>query len=839
MFNVVNGIRQEFQRPIDVEGVITYLTTAVSPVQEEVIKYQNLIKTLSEDYNKFYPDFYLKDKSFSPPTEDIAQKFKKFTSCNDYANFDAKKRKAKNNLEAIYPSVSFDLALGEKFTSGTTFTSTNIISLDVDKMTPDELKSTFDILKVNPYVLMLFVSPSRTGLKILVRHTPLTDSANLPLLTSLVSSHPNAYQLADAYHHIIFNDIPTIFPSGLTFDPSCKNLNRLCFLPNGLTTEEVYYNLSALTFAVDVSKYLQTLTEDNVHQKTTNAIKAGKVVNEKTGTKSTNYSDLIKTFKTKFLEKHTSLECWWRKGAGIKFNIADYDHWFQLCQVVIHGLKDKTDYDILQTLFCELSEPATNYDKAAAEAKFKHVYNAKTFYPGQVFLFKKLLKVLSVETKDFPMFNLGKEDTLIILSELGYNLTRNTNSQELFYSYQGAPKAKITDSWINSRRVEISTFVHKDLFGRSREMMEFLNVDEIPQVKPILEWIGARLTGYTYQESISEFETFSVWLAKTCHTSKDDIFKMFRYFFINTFIGALTPGGKNRILLVLKCAKQGIGKGEIIKSFGKSLMDFGLFGEGFDFANFNGYESKFKMAENLLIFVPEVSNLEVHAATFKSIMQMSYLDLVMKYQNHGTRMKRTASFMGDTNNDYMFNDNTGGARYFVVDIKEQSIKSSEIHSFNYDKIWNFFYQEYLKIVSNLDGYWDEIELFISHTSQLAERYNAANMTDFAVWLQTYFIKDETYIVQANQIQALAYKSHHKNSNVKLAQTLKNMGVEKLHRKEGNYYRGYMLDEEGNRVGKKIIADPEIHPDGWFNEVTDAEANILIEQNKAGQGLFKK
>lgn len=84
-----------------------------------------------------------------------------------------------------------------------------IICLDLDHVT--DITAEKEQLKLNPYVLSIFTSPTGTGLKVLVRH-----DLNNPL------QHKALYAA-------LGKDLGLIGNPGLTFDLACSNVSRACF----------------------------------------------------------------------------------------------------------------------------------------------------------------------------------------------------------------------------------------------------------------------------------------------------------------------------------------------------------------------------------------------------------------------------------------------------------------------------------------------------------------------------------------------------------------------------------------------------------------------------------
>lgn len=86
---------------------------------------------------------------------------------------------------------------------------TQIVHLDFDKLTQEELNNGYKIICNNPYTLYCFVSPSGNGLKVFVE----VDSG--------LNDHQNAYfQVMNYYENL----------TEMKADQNCKDITRLCFV---------------------------------------------------------------------------------------------------------------------------------------------------------------------------------------------------------------------------------------------------------------------------------------------------------------------------------------------------------------------------------------------------------------------------------------------------------------------------------------------------------------------------------------------------------------------------------------------------------------------------------
>ena len=126
-------------------------------------------------------------------------------------------------LPAITPAGVFSYRNAESLTK-----HSSLVVLDFDELPPEALEAKRRILEPLPFVAVVFVSPSGTGIKAFchVAKTP-TDARE----------HTEAWEQLRAF----------VEPIGLKADPSGSDVSRLCFLaydPN------VFYNPNSTPFAL-------------------------------------------------------------------------------------------------------------------------------------------------------------------------------------------------------------------------------------------------------------------------------------------------------------------------------------------------------------------------------------------------------------------------------------------------------------------------------------------------------------------------------------------------------------------------------------------------------------
>jgi hypothetical protein len=130
--------------------------------------------------------------------------------------------KAKKSLPAFTPSGKFVGGRKPEFLAE----YSGFIILDIDKLSPEDLKKASHSANQSEFTYASFISPSGNGLKILVQVN--TEKA----------THKDAFLAVQAYYETLLN---------LSIDKSGKDITRLCFFS---FDAELYVNANAKTFVI-------------------------------------------------------------------------------------------------------------------------------------------------------------------------------------------------------------------------------------------------------------------------------------------------------------------------------------------------------------------------------------------------------------------------------------------------------------------------------------------------------------------------------------------------------------------------------------------------------------
>jgi hypothetical protein len=130
-------------------------------------------------------------------------------------------------LKKKLPSWALNGTFTKKVDNNSFCESSGYFGLDIDRLNHTDLLNTKEILVNQPYVTAVWLSPSKQGLKVLLR-----------VADDLIHSD-KAFK--DVYNKVEF----AMAGLGITIDKACKDVRRLCFVGSD---PEIYINISAVPF---------------------------------------------------------------------------------------------------------------------------------------------------------------------------------------------------------------------------------------------------------------------------------------------------------------------------------------------------------------------------------------------------------------------------------------------------------------------------------------------------------------------------------------------------------------------------------------------------------------
>ncbi len=239
----------------------------------------------------------------------------------------------------------------------------------------------------------------------------------------------------------------------------------------------------------------------------------------------------------------------------------------------------------------------------------------------------------------------------------------------------------------------------------------------------------------------------------------------------------------NSVAPILISRRQGMHKSTFCKMLlPEPLQDY--YTDSFNLNAESGAEQK--LTAFGLINLDELDKLSAQKmATLKNLMQMAGINIRKAYQKNFRSLPRIASFIGTSNQKEILTDPSGSRRYLCVEV-EKKIDCSPI---DHEQL----YAQLRTLLETGERYWftseDEARI-MEHNSPFQKRGMVEDL-----FLRYYRIPDEneetTYLLASDMFEYL--KKQHpaamRNATPNtFGKTLTTLGIDRIHRKDGNYYR---------------------------------------------------
>ncbi|MEN2435811.1 VapE domain-containing protein [Weeksellaceae bacterium A-14] len=514
--------------------------------------------------------------------------------------------RAKKSLPAFTPSAGFKG--GRKLEFITAYTQ--IVVLDIDKLTPEQLTNAKALAIQNQYTFAAFISPSGNGLKIFVK------------VNSSQENHKEAFLKLQKYYEELL---------ALPIDKSGKDVTRLCFVSYDT---DLYLNEKASVFPIisteDLRPYMEQKSEaiNEPATITDNGFAAEKFNN-----------DYLATYEhcVRFTEKKESfitgnrnnfvhlLACNLnRKGvplpAAMGYILSDYNYNTQEVMATVNSAyKNVTEYN-------------KSNSKKTAEA----------------------IESEEMEEEEKPSFIDRLENFLNYRYSFRYNVV--TGKLE-YKTVKAAIWKPVTDFVENSILREILKAKVKCNINTLRNL---LHSDYCQQYDPFKDYFE------TLPENEDETD-YIAQLANTITTTMQDLWQVcFKKWFVAMVACVTNDKAINQTVIVFS-GKQGVGKTTWIeKLVPKPLKDYMFSGT----INPNNKDTLIHLAECMLINLDELENLNrTEIGTLKELITKTHIRMRKAYGHNNETLPRRASFAGSVNTAQFLNDTTGSRRFLCFEVE--------------------------------------------------------------------------------------------------------------------------------------------------------------------------
>lgn len=568
-------------------------------------------------------------------TEDIRSLYKAYQKAPDEVSKAALKeklRELKLGLPCIYNVNSEGKTLKSKVTH-----YNGLMTIDFDDIT----SHTWSKLENDPYILFMFKSPSK-GIKAIIQ-------------LDIPDSEVKSDELIEFTEQFAFKYLEEYFLQkyNLVIDPACKNINRACYIPIGSDT---YYNEDCSVVEL-WNKFNPSSGKDRLKS------------SPKSKSKPSATSSLL---FTKSLEHLTN--------SGI-VAFEEYNEWLSLGFILLGHINNP---EVAKQMFHNFSKLSTKYNERNVDTKWAEI--VKTGYdPNKIGIkwFYRLMETrYGFNDKDnvYTSFKWSPSDIPEIFTRhMGYLLVLEEVSKQ-YYIQKNDELVKLDDIELNQL---LKDFRDSYLNVEKRTLEEYLFTKDMITYK---NFIKDKLDQIKTSDRSAFDDMFNY-----IETKNSD---MTAKIFYRWMLGAMKNifgryGTYYDEILILK-GEQMIGKTWFVSNaLTKTFSEFTT--TSFDYKDKS--KDNLKLLSSYMFSVDDELSMARRSdiEAVKKATSTPHVQLRLPYSKTWDNFKRITSFIGLTNADDVFNDDTGGRRFLVCDI--QSI-DRKIYDLDWDKIWGFIYNEW-------------------------------------------------------------------------------------------------------------------------------------------------
>ena len=662
--------------------------------------------------------------------------------------------RAKKSLPAFTPSATFKG--GRKLEYLTAYTQ--IVVLDIDKLTKEQLTNAKALAIQTPYTYAVFISPSGNGLKIFVR------------VNSAQENHKEAFLTLQKFYEEFLS---------LPIDKSGKDATRLCFVSYDT---DLYLNENATVYPVISTEDLTPYIEQNSEVITEPPTIASN------GFATENFSnDYLATYEhcVRFTEK---------KESYVNGNRNNFIH-LLACNLNRKGVPLPTAMGyILSDYNFDTKEVATTVNSAYSNTHEYNKSNLSISPNGEISKQSKSNKSSEEDTdeeEEKPSFI----DRLETFLNYRYSFRYNIVTGKLEYKASKATLWKpVTDFVENSILREIMKAKVKCNINTLRNL---LRSDFCEQYDPFKDYFTTLADNENETDYITE-------LANTITTTRQDLWQIcFKKWFVAMVACVTNEKAINQTVIVFS-GKQGVGKTTWIeKLIPKPLKDYMFSGT----INPNNKDTLIHLAECMLINLDELENLNrTEIGTLKELITKTHIRMRKAYGHNNETLPRRASFAGSVNTAQFLNDTTGSRRFLCFEV--------EAIEYTHEVDINLAYAQAKQLYAEGFRFWFNQEE-IKEINQNNEQYQIRSPEEelLLTWFEIADKETANNFINTTQIAAkLADKAKLNITDgtvMKLGKALKKHGYLRLSKKNGYVYAVKELTwDEVDQKNKEKELKPE-------------------------------
>jgi hypothetical protein len=514
--------------------------------------------------------------------------------------------KAKKSLPAFTPSAKFVGGRKMEFLAE----YSNLIILDIDKLSPADLKAASNLAIQNEFTYASFISPSGNGLKILVKtNTPKTE-------------HKESFLAVQDHYEKLLN---------LEIDKSGKDVTRLCFYS---FDANLYLNENAAVFtsvpkqSVIVDKVLNTTNHDSLftsQDKEAIYNHCVKFTEKKVRYANGSRNVFVHQLACNLNRKGVSLQ----EALGYIINDFGYDE-KEVTQAVNSAYGNSHEFGTKE-------KPKTAAPKESSRTQSKD-------------------EGLDEDDEDKPKPT--QIDRLELFLSNRYIFRHNIVSGKLEFQYFGKKKWHVMNDFIEN------SILRECLKARIRtnlsSLRNLLNSDFCPLYNPFEDY-------FFNLPSYDEKTDYITELANTITTTKQDLWQQCFKKWLVAMVGCVLDDKVINHTVIVFSGKQGLGKTTWVeKLVPKPLKEYLFSGT----INPNNKDTLVQLSECMLINLDELENLNrSEIGSLKEIITKTQIRMRRAYGHNNETMPRRASFAGSVNTAQFLNDTTGSRRFLCFELE--------------------------------------------------------------------------------------------------------------------------------------------------------------------------
>lgn len=574
--------------------------------------------------------------------------------------------KGKKSLFAFTPSATFIGGRKLEFIKD----YTGILILDIDKLSPVQLKQISLNANQCQHTYASFISPSGNGFKILVK------------VNSDKDLHKEAFLKVQVFYETLLN---------LQIDKSGKDITRLCFFSYD---SELYLNEAATVFEVvskvDLTEYIQPFIQSEIETQPINNFEVVyqhcvKFTEKKLQYTSGSRNNFVHQLACNLNRKAVPLQ------VTLGYILADYN------------FDEKEVTQAVNSAYSNLSEYGKN--NATKDLSNKSVNeNGEINSVNNDGLFASApLEKEFVDDAPKPTI-IDKLETFLSSK---YAFRHNIVSGKLEFQ---AIKRNNVDSPLGVRGKVwkvMNDFIENSML---RECLKARIKTNPSSLRSLLYSDFCQLYNpfEDYFNTLPQFDLqtdYITQLANTITTTKQDLWQQCFKKWLVAMVGCVLNDKVINHTVIVFSGKQGLGKTTWVeKLVPKQLKEYLFSGT----INPNNKDTLVQLAECMLINLDELENLNrSEIGSLKEIITKTQIRMRKAYGHNNETMPRRASFAGSVNTAQFLNDSTGSRRFLCFevegiqyqhDVDINLVYAQALHLFN-DGFRYWFNQEEIKSIS--------------------------------------------------------------------------------------------------------------------------------------------